>query len=90
MLAQLLDTVSLDESRVPGLGHLMGLELAEQLVQCMFILLSQVVFEEVDNVQQEVCVDPPFTVRTEHGKVIRVGIDRTLRVRKATCWAGFP
>ena len=68
----------------------MGLELAEQLVQCVFILLSQVVFEEVDDVQQEICADPPFTVRTEHGKVIRVGIDRALRVRKAARWAGLP
>ena len=68
----------------------MGLELAEQLVQCMFILLSQVVFEEVDNVQQEICADPPFAVRTEHGEVIRVSIDRTLRVCKAACWAGLP
>ena len=68
----------------------MSLELAEQLVQCMFILLSQVVFEKVDDVQQEIRANPPSPVRTEHGEVIRVSIDRTLRVRKATCWAGLP
>ena len=68
----------------------MGLELAEQLVQRMFILLSQVVFKEVDDVQQKICADPPSTVRTEHGEVIRVSIDRTLRVCKAARWTGLP
>ena len=56
----------------------------------MFILLSQVMFEKVDDVQQEIRADPPFAVRTEHGKVIWVSIDRTLRVCKAACWAGLP
>ena len=50
VLAELLDTVSLDEFRVPGLWLFMRLELAEKLIKRTLILLRQVMLEEVRNV----------------------------------------
>ena len=89
VLAKSLDTISLNESRLPGLWLFVLLQLAEKLVQSVLVLPGHVVLEEVCDVEQQVDGNLPFIAEIEHWEVVGVTVDGELTVRQSQGWIGF-
>ena len=88
VLAKSLDTISLDESRLPSLWLFVLLELAEKLVQSVLVLPSHVILKEVRDMEQQVDGNLPFNAEIEHWEMVGVTVDSELTVRQSKRWIG--
>lgn len=83
MLAKPLDTIALNESRLPRLWLLVLLESAKELVQSALFLPGHVMLPKVGKVEQQVGGNLPLIAKVEQWEVVRVAVDGELTIRQS-------